>query len=154
MIVQKIEWVHFHLVGSQCIKILLITNLKKKKKTISSLKSSVHDEPVWFSLDNLACSPVKRPLVERGTREREKRKGLFHPPPPHHPFPFPFLAIFFTGYRQFSSVRRSNCSSVVLHAIKENFRCAEAFFIRTGRFVSIVFLRYRDKLSTRQKKFR
>ena len=80
------------MVGSQCIKILLITNLKKK--TISSLKSSVHDEPVWFILDNLACSPVKRPLVQRGTREREKRKGLFHPPPPRHP-PFPSLSSLF-----------------------------------------------------------
>ena len=31
-------------------------------------------------------------------------------------------------------MRRSNYSSV-LHAIKENFRCAEAFFLRTGRFL-------------------
>ena len=31
-------------------------------------------------------------------------------------------------------MRRSNYSSMVLHAIKENFRCAEAFFLRTGRF--------------------
>ena len=51
MIVQKIEWVRFHLVGSQCIKILLITNWKKKP--FSSLKNSVHVEPVWFSLANL-----------------------------------------------------------------------------------------------------
>ena len=52
MIVQKIEWVHFHPVGSQCIKILLITNYKKIK-TFSTLKNSVHVEPVWFSLDSL-----------------------------------------------------------------------------------------------------
>ena len=35
--------------------------------------------------------------------------------------------------RQFSSVRRSNYNSVVLHAIKENFRCAEAFLLRAER---------------------
>ena len=29
------------------------TNNKLKKKTFSSLKNSVHVEPVWFSLDNL-----------------------------------------------------------------------------------------------------
>ena len=52
MTVQKIEWVHFHPVGSQCIKILLITNYKKIK-TFSTLKNSVHVEPVWFSLDSL-----------------------------------------------------------------------------------------------------
>ena len=27
--------------------------LKRKKKTFSSLKNSVHVEPVWFSLDDL-----------------------------------------------------------------------------------------------------
>ena len=32
---------------------------------------------------------MNRPLVERGTGEREKRKGL------SSPFPFPFLAVFF-----------------------------------------------------------
>ena len=49
---------------------------------------------------------------------------------------------------------RSNYSSMVLHPIKENFRRAEAFLLRTGRFFFIVFLRYRDKLPTKQKKFR
>ena len=49
-------------------------------------------------------------------------------------------------------MRRSNYSSMVLHAIKENFRYAEAFFLRTGRFFFIVFLKNRDKLSQKQKK--
>ena len=34
-------------------------------------------------------------------------------------------------------MRRSNYSSMVLPAIKENFRCAEAFLLRTGRFFSL-----------------
>ena len=34
-------------------------------------------------------------------------------------------------------MRRSNYSSMVLHAIKENFRYAEAFLLRTGRFFSL-----------------
>ena len=77
------------------------TNNKLKKKTFSSLKNSVHVEPVWFSLDNLTlCAAL---------------------------------------------------TTAQLHAIKENLRCAEAFLLRTGRFSFIVFLKYRDKLSTKQK---
>ena len=35
-------------------------------------------------------------------------------------------------------MRRSNYSAMVLHVIKENFRCAEAFLLRTtGRFFSL-----------------
>ena len=49
-------------------------------------------------------------------------------------------------FRQFNFVRRSNYSSMVLHAIKENFRCAEAFLLRI-----FFFLKYRDKLTTKQK---
>ena len=88
MIVQKIEWVHFHPVGSQCIKsnlikIPLITNWKK---TFLGLKT-LHVEPIWFSLDN------------------------------------------------WTLCGRSYYSQMVLHAIKENFRCAEAFLLRTGRLI-------------------
>ena len=43
-------------------------------------------------------------------------------------------------------------SEMVLHAIKENFRCAEAFLLPTRRCFLIVFLKYRDKLSTTKKK--
>ena len=39
---------------------------------------------------------------------------------------------------------RSNYSPMVLHAIKENFRCAEAFLLRTGRF----FLLFSSKIET------
>ena len=55
-------------------------------------------------------------------------------------------------FRQFNSVRRFNYSSMVLQAIKENLRCAEAFLLRTGRLFFIVFFKYRDKLATKQKK--
>ena len=41
---------------------------------------------------------------------------------------------------------------MVLQAIKENFRKAEAFLLRTGRFY-FVSLKNRDKLSTKQTKF-
>ena len=60
----------------------------------------------------------------------------------------------------FSFVNLTLCAALttaamVLHAIKENFRCAEAFLLRTGRFFFfIVFFKYRDKLSTKQKKFK
>ena len=47
MIVQKIEWVHFHPVGSQCIKISTDNKLKK------TVFFDVDVEPGWFSLDNL-----------------------------------------------------------------------------------------------------
>ena len=47
-------------------------------------------------------------------------------------------------------MRHSNYSSMVLHVIKENFGCADAFFLRTGHIFFIVFLKYRDKLSTKQ----
>ena len=50
MIIQKIECVHFHPVGSQCVK---ISTDNKLKKPFSSLKNSVDVEPGWFSLDNL-----------------------------------------------------------------------------------------------------
>ena len=41
---------------------------------------------------------------------------------------------------------------MVLQAIKEIFRCADAFLLRTGRFF-FVFLKNRDRLSTKQTKF-
>ena len=56
---------------------------------------------------------MNRPLVERGTGEREKRKGL------SSPFPFPFLAVFFFPNREpvhgltkkiFKSISNSNIS--------------------------------------------
>ena len=77
------------------------TNNKLKKKTFSSLKNSVHVEPVWFSLDNLTlCAAL---------------------------------------------------TTAQLHAIKENLRWAEAFSPTNGTIFFIVFLKYRDKLSTKQK---
>ena len=101
--VQKIERVHFHPVGSQRIKILLITNLKKK--TFSSLKNSVHVEPVWFSLNNLSLCAALTTAQWYCTRLKKISDAL----------------------KLFSYER-------------------EDFFI--------VFLKYRDKLSTKHKKFR
>ena len=72
------------------------TTDNKLKKTFSWLKNSVHDELIWFSLDNLTLCG------------------------------------------------RSNYTSVVQHAMKKNFRCAEAFLLRTGRF----FLLFSLKIET------
>ena len=105
MIVQKIESVYFHPVGSQCIKILLITKLKKKKN-VSLLKNSVHVEPVWFSLDNLTLCAALTTAERHCTRLKKISDPL----------------------KLFS-------------------------YERDDFFFFIVLLKYRDKLSTKQKKF-
>ena len=48
---------------------------------------------------------MNRPLVERGTGEREKRKGL------SSPFPFPFLAVFFPKQRACSQAKKKKSSN-------------------------------------------
>ena len=50
--------------------------------------------------------PVNRSLVERGTREREKREGSPPPPLTPPPFPFPFLVIFSPKQRACSQATR------------------------------------------------
>ena len=51
-------------------------------------------------------------------------------------------------------MRRSNYSSMVLPAIKENFRCAEAFLLRTGRFFSLFSSKIETSCQKNKKKFR
>ena len=78
------------------------TTDNKLKKTFSSLKNSVHVEPVWFSLDNLTLC------------------GRF------------------------------NYRSMVFHAIKKISDALKLFSFEGDDFFLIVFLKYRDKLSTKQ----
>ena len=54
-------------------------------------------------------------------------------------------------FTQFNSVRRFNYSSMVLHAIKENLRCAEAFLLRTGRLF-YCFLQIQRQAGNKTKK--
>ena len=102
MIVQKTEWVHFHPVGPQCIKIV---KKKKKKNTFSSLKNSVHVEPVWFGLDNLTLCAALTTAQWYCTRLKKISDAL------------------------------------------------KLFSYERDDFL-LVFLKYRDKLSTKLKKFR
>ena len=54
-------------------------------------------------------------------------------------------------FKQFNSVRRTNYSSMVLHAIKENLRCAEAFLVRTRRLF-YCFLQIQRQAGNKTKK--